>query len=160
MNPVHYQSDKHDWRTPWALIRAIEARYGRKFDLDACATDEASTKAPAWYDPETDGLKQPWEGQVWCNPPYGREQVRWLEKALAESCEKYCEGVVCLVPARTDTAVFHDVIVPHAEIVFLRGRVTFERDGRKAKSAPFPSMLAVFSRYSPLVMHTWDWKKQ
>jgi hypothetical protein len=49
---------------------------------------------------------------------------------------------VFLVPARTDTRWFHDVVLPNArEIRFLRGRLKF---GDAENSAPFPSMIVVF----------------
>jgi site-specific DNA-methyltransferase (adenine-specific) len=38
---------------------------------------------------------------VFCNPPYGREIGRWVEKAYESSLAGAL--VVCLLPARTDT---------------------------------------------------------
>jgi len=73
---------------------------------------------------------------AWCNPPYGREIGKWVKKA-AESKAL----VVMLLPARTDTAWFHDYIYHKAEIRFIRGRLKFG-DGKN--SAPFPSMVVVF----------------
>lgn len=50
-----------------------------------------------------------------------------------------------LIPARTDTIMFHNYILGKAEIRFIKGRVNFEIDGEKAKHpAPFPSMVVVF----------------
>ncbi len=47
--------------------------------------------------------------------------------------------VVMLIPARTDTTMFHDYILGKAEIRFIKGRVNFEIDGQKSKDpAPFP----------------------
>lgn len=48
------------------------------------------------------------------NSPYGREIGRWVEKAYRESLKG--AAVVCLLPARTDTAWFHDYIYGRAEI--------------------------------------------
>lgn len=48
---------------------------------------------------------------------------------------------VMLIPARTDTRVFHEYIYGKAEIRFLRGRLKF---GRAKYNAPFPSMVVVF----------------
>ena len=73
---------------------------------------------------------------VWCNPPYGREIGKWIEKA-AESKTL----VVMLLPARTDTAWFHNYIYQKAEIRFIRGRLKF---GGAKNSAPFPSMIVIF----------------
>ena len=69
------------------------------------------------------------------NPPYGREIGRWMKKASEASAT-----VVCLVPARTDTAWWHDYAM-QGEIEFLRGRLKF---GDSKNSAPFPSAIVVF----------------
>ncbi len=92
-------------------------------------------------------MSQQWQGRVFCNPPYGREIGRWIAKAW-ESAEKgACDVVVCLVPARVDTAWWHDYCA-RGEVRFLRGRVRF---GGADSGAPFPSAVVVFrnaiSRY-------------
>lgn len=46
-----------------------------------------------------------------------------------------------LIPARTDTNVFHDFILGKAEIRFIRGRVRFSES---KINAPFPSMIVVY----------------
>lgn len=79
------------------------------------------------------------ERAVWCNPPYGRQIGKWVEKAYNESLQG--ATVVMLLPARTDTKWFHDFIYGKAEIRFVRGRLKF---GNSKNSAPFPSMVVVF----------------
>lgn len=80
--------------------------------------------------------------RVFCNPPYGRAIGRWVEKAAKES-RKPGTLVVLLIPARTDTAYFHDHLYGEAELRFVRGRLKFCKDGVPQDSAPFPSMVAV-----------------
>jgi hypothetical protein len=45
---------------------------GLEFDLDVAAPPGGPLHVPArrWYTAAEDGLSQPWEGLVWCNPPY------------------------------------------------------------------------------------------
>ena len=74
------------------------------------------------------------------NPPYGREIMSWMEKAYTSS--RYGATVVCLVPARTDTAWWHTYAMK-GEITFLRGRLKF---GGHKNSAPFPSAVVVFRK--------------
>ena len=51
---------------------------------------------------------------------------------------------VFLIPARTDTRWFHDIVLPKAkEIRFIKGRLKF---GDAVNSAPFPSMIVVFKQ--------------
>ena len=74
------------------------------------------------------------------NPPYGRHQIKWIEKASMEADKG--ATVVCLIPARPDTKVWHNVIFPKAScILFIKGRLKF---GGSKESAPFPSALIVF----------------
>jgi site-specific DNA-methyltransferase (adenine-specific) len=73
------------------------------------------------------------------NPPYGREIRRWVQKAYEESLRG--ATVVCLLPARTDTAWWHEYILPYAKVSFIRGRLKF---GDAKNGAPFPSAVAVF----------------
>lgn len=84
---------------------------------------------------------------VWLNPPYGREIGKWVQKAWEES-QKPDTVVVMLLPARTDTAWFHDYC-KLGEITFVRGRLKF---GGSTNSAPFPSMVVVFDNRNKGVM--------
>ena len=128
-----------DWGTPHKLFDELNAEFG--FTLDACA-NEHNFKVANYYDIEKDGLTQVWDGVVWCNPPYGRTIKLWMAKVV-ESWEQGTT-VVCLVPARTDTAWWHDYAMKANEIRFLRGRVKFERPGMKSAAAPFPSALLIY----------------
>jgi site-specific DNA-methyltransferase (adenine-specific) len=137
---------KDDWETPDALFQRYDADY--KFDLDAAA-NETNHKCDVWLGPggiAEDALTVDWldyaAGSVWLNPPYSRGlQSRFVEKAASYSGELI---VVCLLPSRTDTVMFHKYVYEnhHAEVTFLKGRVRFK--GAPA-SAPFPSMIVVFS---------------
>lgn len=77
--------------------------------------------------------------RVFCNPPYGREVGKWVEKGYNES-QKPNTIVVMLLPARTDTKWFHDYCVKGG-IEFIKGRLKF---GGSKNSAPFPSMIVIF----------------
>ena len=132
---VHYSSEKNSWPTPKKLFDELNKEY--LFDLDPCATHE-NALCPYYYTKEDDGLSLPWIGTVFMNPPYGREIGKWVIKAHEENKKGCC--VVCLLPARTDTAWFHDYCLKH-EVIFLRGRLCFGDD--KKKRAPFPSCIVV-----------------
>lgn len=88
-------------------------------------------------------------GAVFCNPPYSRRtkdkpgQEDWIKKA-AEEGSRPGAVVVMLLPARTDTAAFHDYIYHRAEIRFIRGRLRFLENGKQREAAPFPSMVVIF----------------
>jgi site-specific DNA-methyltransferase (adenine-specific) len=110
-----------------------------KFDLDPCATDE-NHKCRNWFTKADNGLLQDWKGKVFMNPPYGREIGQWMKKAFEEVANGNAEVVVSLVPARTDTAWWHNFSMK-GDIRFLRGRLKF---GDAKSSAPFPSAIIIF----------------
>lgn len=101
-----YSSSTCEWETPQALFDRLDAAY--HFECDVCATAE-NAKCAKYYDRETDGLKQTWTGVCYMNPPYGREIGKWMHKALDSA--RAGAVVVCLVPARTDTAWWHDTVM-------------------------------------------------
>ena len=139
---VHFSSRSCEWATPPELVARLAARWG-PFDLDPCATAE-NAKAPRFYTRADDGLRRPWTGRVFCNPPYGRAIAAWVAKAR-EAATTTADLVVLLVPARTDTRWWHEHVA-HAEVEFLPGRVRFV--GAKA-GAPFPSAVVVFRNAKP-----------
>ena len=73
-----------------------------------------------------------------------RLTVATLRNGLRKRTPKALRGggtlVVMLIPARTDTAYFHDYIYKKHEVRFIRGRLHFNES--KA-AAPFPSMVVV-----------------
>lgn len=124
------------WETPQDFFDQLDKEFD--FDLDTCAL-EGNAKCTNYYTPEQDGLSLPWTGTVWCNPPYGRQIGKWVEKAARSAAEG--ATVVMLLPARTDTRWFHKYIYQKAEIRFVSGRLKF---GGSKSNAPFPSMVCVF----------------
>jgi len=136
VNSGMFSSATAVWETPQATFDALAAEFGG-FGLDVCALPE-NAKCARYYTPEQDGLAQDWRGRCWMNPPYGRTIGLWVRKAY-ESAQAGAL-VVCLLPARTDTAWWHDYAM-RGEVRFLRGRLRF---GGAKNSAPFPSAVVIF----------------
>ena len=133
---VHFSSATQEWATPQDYFDRCHVEWN--FTLDPCCTHQ-NAKCSRHFTVAEDGLAQDWStDRVWMNPPYGREIGRWMRKAHEES--RRGALVVCLVPARTDTAWWHDYAA-HGEVRFLRGRLKF---GGAKNSAPFPSALVIF----------------
>jgi len=162
---------RDDWRTPAKLLGAIERRTGLRLVLDtACETATAfpGARAVCATDRGCDGLAADWALSVvaarwsaplctdaaWCNPPYSQLRA-WMRKCAAEGARI---PVVALIPARTDTAAFHESVMTSAHsVLLLRGRVRFV--GATA-GAPFPSAVVVWlpgHRGGPRV-EAWDWR--
>ena len=131
-----FSSESCEWETPQDLFDEINKKF--YFTLDACATSE-NAKVKKYFTKADDGLSLPWDGRTWCNPPYGREIGKWVEKAYREA--KRGAKTVMLIPSRTDTKWFHEFIYQQHEIRFIKGRLKF---GDQKNSAPFPSAVLVY----------------
>lgn len=134
---VHFSSVSDNWATPPDFFKKCEEEFG-PFDLDVCASVD-NAKCPRYFTQSDNGLAQDWTGRVWMNPPYGRTIGEWMRKAY-QSAQTGGATVVCLVPARTDTAWWHDYAMK-GTVRFIRGRLKF---GGHDNSAPFPSALVIF----------------
>ena len=139
MDTILFSSKNECWSTPQSFFDDLNKEFG--FTLDPCASSE-NAKCPKFYTEQDNGLMQDWSGNVvFCNPPYGRKIYEWVKKCYDES-RKPNTTVVMLIPARTDTRYFHELIYHQAtEIRFIRGRLKFG-DGKAP--APFPSMVVVY----------------
>lgn len=130
-------SNTPEWATPQSLFDELNNEFG--FTLDPCAT-HLNHKCDKYYTKVDDGLSKDWSGEtVFCNPPYGREISKWVQKCYSEA-RINGTTVVMLLPARTDTSYFHDYIYGEHEVRFIRGRLHFNES---KQSAPFPSMIVV-----------------
>jgi DNA N-6-adenine-methyltransferase (Dam) len=120
-----------NWYTPPPVF----ARLGLTFDLDPAhpglGTPYCVVPARRVYTEADDGLRQPWHGLVFMNPPFGAryEHVPWLCKFLDHG------NGVAIVRAYTSSNWFHEHVVPRAEtLCFPRGKTKFVRpDGSIGK---------------------------
>jgi hypothetical protein len=88
-----------------------------------------------------DGLNHDWFGRVWCNPPYGIEARKWLNKL------KMHDDGIALLFARTETTMYFDHVWYDAHsVLFIKGRLHFHYvDGTKAKAnSGAPSVLIAY----------------
>lgn len=130
-----FSSSRMDWRTPAHIFKQLNDEFNFEWDLAASDTNALCAK---YYTEREDALNQKWNGVCFLNPPYGRQIIKWIEKAYRSSLNG--ATVVLLIPARTDTAYWHDYCMK-GEIRFIRGRLKFD-DGKN--SAPFPSAIVIF----------------
>ena len=137
-----------DWYTPpWVF-----ERMGMTFDLAPCQPAMRLPWIPALsrYTEADDGLAQPWIGNVWLNPPYGKHTGVWLKRMHEHRCG------ISLVFARTDCAWFHNYVAKADAILFLKGRIKFvdglgATDGTGAGSG---SMLIAWGEFNVAVLET------
>ncbi len=126
-----------DWGTPKQLYDKLDSEF--HFDFDPCPLNHT-----------VDGLSPvtKWGKSNFINPPYNRvDKPRFIKRAF----EEYQKGCVCvlLIPAATGTKQFHELILPHSEIRFLKGRIAFTGTNTKGervttKKGKHDSMIVIF----------------
>lgn len=152
VSKVLFSSAKSVWETPKPLYEAQNKKHS--FTLDAAA-NKSNAKCKRFLGPGSklreDALKCKWgiNERIWLNVPTTsnwRLTYKWVKKAIKES--ERGNLVVVLLPARTSTPWFHDLIIPYLNehgwhlIEWIRGRLHFELDGvPSANGAPFPSFI-------------------
>lgn len=146
-NPhVSNNSGENEWYTPPHIIEPARACMGG-IDLDPASSDLANktVKAEKYYTAESSGLKQPWHGMVWLNPPYSADLIGLFIEAVASKFEnrEYKKAIV-LVNNATDTAWFHRLMQVATAVCFLKGRIRFiDKDGRLG-GTPLQGQMLVF----------------
>lgn len=139
-NNGRYNGNGRNWITPPEVYIPLYEEF--KFTLDPCAS-AANHKCTTYFTEEQNGLEQNWGGhRVFMNPPYGREIYAWTRKARAEQMAGAL--VVGLLPASTDLAWWHEDVLEHAEVRYIRGRVRFLTGGPYRASGFFASVIVIW----------------
>lgn len=146
MSEQHRHYDSNDagpeWGTPGYIWKPLAAALNG-FDLDPASGAETEPIAEHLYTKKDDGLSKPWFGDVWLNPPYGREfNEKWAAYAHEQAEREPVRTLTALVPAATDTQWFQHHYA-HAEwLTFIEGRIEF--DGAGDHPASFASVLCTW----------------
>jgi site-specific DNA-methyltransferase (adenine-specific) len=103
LNKVLFSNASEHWATPKHVYASLDAEF--HFTLDPCPLNHNSIS----------GLTYDWSGErVYCNPPYGPGIEKWLRKSRDAKIAVY------LLPARTDTAWWHNWAMEADEVRFVR----------------------------------------
>lgn len=125
-----------EWYTPHEFIEMARSVMGG-FDLDPASNPKAQgwVKADKFYTKDDDGLKQPWFGRVWCNPPYGKFTRLFIERGL----QFYSDGAVseCIfLVNRTGAGWYMDLSERFDAICQVRKRISFLTPEGKPEGNP------------------------
>lgn len=117
-----------EWYTPAYIFDALAC----VFDLDVAAPISGPRHVPAVRWMHEKSLESEWYGLVWMNPPYGPRNglVPWLEKFVAHG-----HGIA-LVPDRTSAPWFQHYAPLMGCVLFLNGKVKFERPDGSIGGSP------------------------
>ncbi len=169
-----FSSEASEWGTPQDLYDELDAKH--KFTVDLAA-NEKNNKHENFIRPEDNLFSIRPDGVGFINPPYNKPEHPCKKKCVKKACIKrgwhrkeYLPGqidfvryvyelaqegiltTVALLPARTDTKIFHQFIWDKntnspkdgVELEFLEGRLKFDLQNGTKDPAPFPSMVVVF----------------
>ncbi len=123
---------------PPHILRALG-----EFDLDPCSPiTRPWDTAHHHYTVIEDGLKMPWFGRVWCNPPYGEAAGKFLAKCASHG------NAMGLVFTRMETQWFYSAVWDKADaLFFIKGRLAFHHvTGEKGGSAGCGSVLVAYGK--------------
>lgn len=139
------QGDKDDRDsrfTPAEFMENIYAAFG-EVDLDPCGhvLSPVVARRRILLSEGGDGLTDEWSGRlVFVNPPFSA-LLKWLRRAHEQWRERAVDTVVCLVPVRTDSSLFHQTLSLDADIYLLQGRVRFLNLHGRREATPFSLMV-------------------
>lgn len=114
-------NENDEWYTPSWMFRALRV----EFDLDPCSPGAPPSSVPATHHltKADNGLTAEWRGTVWLNPPFSSKRP-WYERLVAHG------NGIALMPARTETHDLQTYMSAAQALLFLRGRIYFERGHR------------------------------
>jgi hypothetical protein len=134
--PSNHESE-NTWFTPKAYIDALGP-----FDLDPCTASFRpfhTAKKHYEFDLGDNGLELPWFGDVWLNPPYGKQIVPFIDKFISHK-----KGIM-LIFARMGSEGVQKLIKEGAFVYYLRKRLYFiQKHGLKSTNAGTDSILVFF----------------
>lgn len=86
--------DNPDWYTPTVVVELARTLL-KRIDLDPATDAEANLviKATTIYTVAEDGLRQPWTGRVFLNPPGGEHRL-WWQKLVTEFAAQHVTEAV------------------------------------------------------------------
>jgi hypothetical protein len=123
-----------EWYTPERITTALGA-----FDLDPCAGPKSharrNIRRPAC------GLRIPWEGRVWLNPPYSNVH-EWLDRFT-----RHGNGIA-LVNARPETQWFQCLARGADALLWIKGRVYFEKPDGSTGHTTVGSVLVAYGKHN------------
>lgn len=106
------------------------------------------------WEPEKDK-----EYSIWCNPPYSIQlKPLFIKKCYELSLLPNVKSVVLLIPAATETELFHNLIIPNCDVRLIYKRIRFmgvNTSGEYVtnKTGQSGSMICIFNRESGITTY-------
>jgi phage N-6-adenine-methyltransferase len=132
--PQTVSSGDHEWFTPDEILIPVRKVLG-EIDLDpaSCEAAQFRVRARTYFTATDDGLRQPWIGTVFCNPPYKLPLIaRFIGKLFEEIDAKNTTQAILLVNAATETDWFQAALARADAVCFPDGRIHFQSETRNS----------------------------
>jgi ParB family chromosome partitioning protein len=139
------RSARDEWFTPAPVIELAREVMG-SIDLDPCSCAEANliVGAARFYTLADDGLRQPWFGKIWMNPPFSQIND-FVAKLLDELTAGRVTEAIMLTHNSTDAAWFQQAARRASAVCFPASRIRFvSPHGRAATSPPQGSAILYY----------------
>ncbi len=124
------QGDSDEWYTAEGpFLAGVRATLG-EIDLDpfSCAAANEVVKAKKFFSRKQNGLKQPWEGRVYANPPFSNP-APCVTKAVSEHDARHTKASILLLNNQTDSG-WCQFLLKRFPVCFPHSRIPFWRIGR------------------------------
>ena len=144
-NDLRYRAGGHEAQrqlTPPYVLEPVRAALGGCIGLDPCTEPDNPTNALSYFTADDDGLSHVWHpSRIYVNPPYSKAREPWVLRCIKAGAEG--KRVVLLMPAHTDTRIWHQAMTSASAVCFIKGRVKFGvlRANRRQEAASHPSAL-------------------
>ncbi len=127
------------WFTPAHVIEAVRDFYDGHIDTDPASCKEAQVivKAKIYFDVTTDGLRQPWRGNVFLNPPYSKQILdNFINTLIAKGEAQEYEQAIVLIPNSTESLASQKMLAHCAAVCFMQKRLRFVHIAKGAATSP------------------------
>lgn len=140
-------SETNEWFTPAWVVELARAVMGG-IDLDPASCDQAQqvVRAAKYYTKEENGLRWPWNGRTWLNPPYGTEQKPWIDKLVYDYHRAHVTEAILLTKSALGYDWFEATWDRSSSVCLARKRIPFinSSDGSCTEAAKAGSTFFYF----------------
>ena len=123
--------------TPSHIIEAArQVMQGIDIDPASCLEANKTVQAKFFFTKENDGLKQPWTGKIWLNPPYTFKVIdKFIEKLKHEKKIGNLKQAIVLMNTRSETRWAQSLFKISNCLCLPFGRLAFKPHTNKSQSA-------------------------
>ncbi len=124
---VTQNTGNDEWYTPSSYIEAARAAMG-SIDTDpaSCVLANGTVQAKTFFDAESNGLEQEWQGNIWLNPPYSSALIgAFIETLCNKKTNQEFQQACVLVNNATETKWGQALLSASSAVCFVSRRIRY-----------------------------------